>query len=707
MTRGGTRAASLSGLAIAGHAAALSLIDAPPYAVFQHYGEWSALAHGGALLSLGVLMLQACVCVWCACRQWSRLRDGALRLAPTWQLALVLCISGFALAIPTVSVGRFAGELVLAALVTSVSASNLVLAALEIPEDTLRRWVDPIDARLTLFSRSTAPRPWDRALPWCAALWVLGVGSVIAVFVFERLPHVDEDIIYLFQAKTLAAGRLWLPQPVETDAFAMTHLIADGERWYGKFFPGWPAVLAIGVLGGAPWLVNPVLGALSVLCAHSLAQRIYGRRTANVATLLLVVSPWFLFLSGSLMGHSVSLLCMLIALLAIELQRARRMGGWSLVAGVALGAMFVNRPFDAALFGPIAGLWAIGVTRQRLSLGSLVCIASCAALVSSTMLAYDAALTGSAWVAPHRLWAETLFGRGVDVFGFGPNVGIPLWRNVDPLPGHGIADAVLNLNKNLHLIQFELFGWACGSLVFAATFLVSGRYEKADFVAVAVVGAIVVGHAFYWAQGGPDFGARYWYLLSFPLVLLSVRGMALACARWSTRGVLESAVVPRVAAVVVLASLSAVLTMIPWRAVGKYHGYRGIRSTVRDLAAAEGIADALVFVRSSRKSDYQMAFSENPVPLDGRGNVYARDLGPAKRAAVIQAFPNRPIWVIGPANLEQPTLAILDGPLPPSSSPQGDAPKSPAPLQATVRAARGKPLAPAAQGMAPRGSGVP
>ena len=30
---------------------------------------------------------------------------------------------------------------------------------------------------------------------------------------------------------------------------------------------------------------------------------------------------------------------------------------------------------------------------------------------------------------------------------------------------------------------------------------------------------------FYWYSGGPDFGARYWYLILVPLVVLSVRGL--------------------------------------------------------------------------------------------------------------------------------------------------------------------------------------
>jgi hypothetical protein len=123
----------------------------------------------------------------------------------------------------------------------------------------------------------------------------------------------------------------------------------------------------------------------------------------------------------------------------------------------------------AALVGPVVALWAVGLGARRVSMPSLLATGTAAALVAGLYFLYNAALTGNPFAAPHQLWAERLFGPGVEVLGFGPNVGIPLWRNADPLPGHGIADVLLNANKNFSLVNFELFGWAAGSLVLAST----------------------------------------------------------------------------------------------------------------------------------------------------------------------------------------------------------------------------------------------
>ena len=45
------------------------------------------------------------------------------------------------------------------------------------------------------------------------------------------------------------------------------------------------AALALGVAAGVPWLVNPVLAALSVLLAHAIASRMAGRDQADLVAL--------------------------------------------------------------------------------------------------------------------------------------------------------------------------------------------------------------------------------------------------------------------------------------------------------------------------------------------------------------------------------------------------------------------------------------
>ena len=52
---------------------------------------------------------------------------------------------------------------------------------------------------------------------------------------------------------------------------------------------------------------------------------------------------------------------------------------------------------------------------------------------------------------------------------------------------------------------------------------------------LAVIAVIVGLHCFYWFSGGPDFGARYWYLVLIPCIVLAVRGLDVLSMLWQTR----------------------------------------------------------------------------------------------------------------------------------------------------------------------------
>ena len=95
---------------------------------------------------------------------------------------------------------------------------------------------------------------------WLAALWVFVLTNVISWFVFDHIPHVQDTVAQLFQAKLFAAGKLYLPSPPLPQFFDLMHVINDG-RWYSQYPPGHPLLLLLGVLIHAPWIINPLLGA--------------------------------------------------------------------------------------------------------------------------------------------------------------------------------------------------------------------------------------------------------------------------------------------------------------------------------------------------------------------------------------------------------------------------------------------------------------
>lgn len=670
MSAGLTSAFLLFAIAIAGHAAAVSLIDVRPYAMFQHLVPWQSLPQSP--IPVAILITQAIVVCAVAFR-WRTLLLNAARRMPLLPIVVSTGVVGaLALAVPTESVPRTFGEYVLAAIIAVFAAANLALAAIALPEDSVTRLRAWIDARVTLSAGDSRLRAWDRAFPRAIAVWVTVLAAVAAFFVFERVPHIDDSVSNLFQAKYFSTGLLYLPAPPDAASFQVDQTVVENGRWFGYAFPAWPAVLAIGVLAGVPWLVNPILAGLLMLLAHAWIRQRFDRGTANATLLLLACSPWLIFMSGEFMVHPLTGVLVIGAVLAFD--RALDRGGgwtaWSAIAGLAVGALVLTRAIDAAIVVAALGLATLLERRFTRALIPAAIAGIVAACVAFVILPYNKAVTGRADYPPHMAWSDGHWGPGVDRLGFGPDVGIRQWPNLDPLPGHGAADVVLNINKNAFMTNADLFGWSFGSLAVLALGLGARGWRRTDAVAAAFVVAFVAGYSTYWFSGGPDLGARYWYPLLVPFAVLTVRAAQNVAGRL-TAGDRSSAGF-RFGVAIAAAGVSAALIVLPWRATTKYHRYRGISGEVRALAAEHNIRGGLVFVRSGENMrDFASAFVLNPRTLDDEGTVYALDAGAEHRARVVEWFKNRQVWVIGrmPGPDGPRPFVVLAGPLRPGTVP--------------------------------------
>jgi hypothetical protein len=259
-------------------------------------------------------------------------------------------------------------------------------------------------------------------------------------------------------------------------------------------------------------------------------------------------------------------------------------------------------------------------------------------------------------------WTDETWYPGADRLGFGSNLGNVGWPHLDPLPGHGPIDVVINANKNFYMSNFELFGWSFGSLGFVALVPLWGGLRRSDWLFLAIILAIVAGHSFYWCSGGPDFGARYWYQTLIPLVVLTVRGMQIMKRRLRERGTAKITA-SRVTAFVAVASLVAFINVMPWRSMGKYHRYRGMSADIERLANAHDFGHSLVLIQVQDEEDYASAFVFNPPTMEAAGTIYARDTGAIHRKMLRQHFPDRPIWIVGRSQASENRMRVLAGPL--------------------------------------------
>jgi len=628
-------------LALAGEAAALRLIDAGPLIHYQHYRlsftpSWAA----------AVLAVQFVFVVTGILRRRSAILNGLRSVGRPWRIAAVAALSLCVAAALSRDQKFFLLEWSFAALIQVVNAGNILLAVWDFPSGGLQT-----------FERCLNRLLQSRGLILAAAVWVTVISAVLNWFVYQHHPHIADEVAYLYNARYFAAGELVMPPPPLKEAFDVDLMDYQPHQWFSAVPLGWPALLSIGAKFGAAWLVNPILAGLNLFLIYDLIAGLYSDRIARVSILLLCASPWYLFMSMSYMNHIATLSCALLAFWGISKARTRparpselsrnsspsgapgsvvransykartQSAWWAAVAGFGVGATSLIRPLDGAIVGILAAAWALGFGAPRLRFPALVALAAGTAFAGALALPYNKALTGSATSSPLTAYQDKYYKPKSNAYGFGPERGLG-WP-IDPYPGHTPLEAVILAELNGHSLNTDLFGWSTGSLFLIGAALFLGKLRRPDWLMLAVIAAVLLAYAPYWTNGGPDFGARYWFLILPACLALSARGIE---AFGGARAYLAAAL---------LCGLSLVV-YVPWRSADKYYHYLRMRPDVRD----DNFGRSLVFIRGERFPDYMSAAIYNPLDLSANAPIFVWDRDPEVHDKVLQLYPGRPVWIL-------------------------------------------------------------
>ncbi len=649
-------------LALIGQALALQLIEAGPFIRYQHYKPLGQLVTETHPLVLLLLALQATLVIAGFRGRWVQIRAWIRNTFTVWQL-LGLSLF-FILTSATVSrdISSYASEIVFATLVQSLNLANIVLVVWELPAEKLA-WLANKTEKLfgTRANEEVKNSGVIDRFVILAAAWVGGLAAFFSFFVYQGHPHIEDEVVYLYHARYLAEGMLSVPAPPVPEAFSFYMIPHAAQRWFSIFPPGWPFVLAVGFVLGASWLVNPVLASLNVLLIYAILRELYSCRAARLALFLLCLSPWFVFMGMNFMAHTFTLTCALIATLGVIWVRKTGKSIWALTAGTAVGMVSLIRPLDGLVMAGILGLWALGVGGRRLSGFSILAFIMGTVVIAAVVLPYNRQITGSPTVFPLMAYYEEYFGPKTNSLGFGPERGLN-WP-IDAFPGHSPLEALINANLNTFSINIELFGWVTGSLLMVALLLFSGRANRSDHLMLAVVIAIFGVFSLYWFSGGPDFGARYWYLMIVPLAALTVSGIQFLETTFQGGNAGSGNHNTRVMALVLSLSFLALVNFFPWRAIDKYYHYLGMRPDIRYLGKKHEFGKSIVLVRGNVRPDYQSAWVYNPSDPYADAPIYAWDRNPRIREQVLRAYPDRPVWIVDGPTLTHNGFQVLAGPL--------------------------------------------
>ena len=407
---------------------------------------------------------------------------------------------------------------------------------------------------------------------------------VVAQLVFSGRPLLIDEIIQVFQARVFASGRLWLPAPAHPEFSSSMHLI-DGGKVYGQFPAGGPAMLALGSLVRAEWIVGPVSGVVSAWAFARLLRRIEPRLfIRRLALGLFALAPFVVFMSGSHMNHVTSLMWLMLATTA--LYGAVRDGEVHLLpalgCGFALGMAATIRPVDALAFALPAGLWFLARTvRRPARWRELVAAGAGVALPVAALCAVNWATTG----APLRFGYTVMWGRSHDLgFHAAP------WGDL-----HTPARGLELLNLYFLRLQSYLFETPFPALLPAIAWLGLGReHDDADRFFLITGTLLCLLYAAYWHDGF-YLGPRFLFALAPALALYSARALTISIGNPLTRRALGVALVTGV--------LIAVVVSVPIRIRQYQQGMISLRWDPDAELERAGVKDAVVLVRESWGSE--------------------------------------------------------------------------------------------------------
>ncbi len=457
--------------------------------------------------------------------------------------------------------------------------------------------------------------------------------------VFDRLPRTEDEVTFLFQAQSIAEGNIIAPAPEHPDFFYMSFVIARDGQWFGKYPPGYPAVLAAGKLFDQPWVVNALAAAVAAGLLAIVGRRFYDRRTALIASGLLIFSPFFIIQSGSLLSHVVSLCWVLVLLLLFDVARTRDLPLAALGAGAAVGVLLLTRPLTAVGISlPFVVIALVDVVRDRSSFRRYALMAAGALPIIAMLLVYNNATTGSPFRTAYELWWP------YDKIGFGPEYGTN---------GHSVDDAVRNTRSNLRDLAVVLFGWPWRlSLipvvlaVVAAALRVArrgiSRQTTADLLLMGIVVSLIAIHMLYWTSG-KMYGPRYYFEAIGALALLSARGLVLiwdVINRLASRLEFPWRFVKLAAPLLLLMFVGYNLFVTLPDEAARYRDWNGVHRDDLEAVEAADLENALVFVPRPNWQAYAPLFLANSTTLDG-DVIYAVDRGDQRNLVLMRDFPNR------------------------------------------------------------------
>jgi hypothetical protein len=478
-----------------------------------------------------------------------------------------------------------------------------------------------------------------------------------------------DELSQQWQATMLAGGRLFARAEPEGDFFSTMQTVVVHGRWFSHFAIGGPAIQAIGILIGVPWLINPLLAGWGAVMVYRFAGATSSEIEARGTALLFALSPFVLFIAGSKLDHVATLAAVWTAIAALPRwvaatndRDARRAAA---LIGAAMGVAATIRPYDAAIVGLVVGLFQLDAARGKPLLQRSLLVQGAVGMVPVMLL-----------LAANRATTGAFFTFGYDVLN-GPDHRpgfhmTPL--GFEHTPRHGIY----TISTYLMRLNTTLLAWPVP--VIAVTAVVLGLQRLAsrwDQLLLGLLAGALVGYTWYWGEGS-FLGPRFLYTVA-PVFLIYVARLPVVLRERVHSPVPRTAVTLLLPLWLLVAWLSPASTFSPfgvWSLAARAEQRERVSSRITGEVARQHLTNAVVFIADgwhARLTARLRALGVRPFTaqlivghydacglqqrLDEADTLPTQDARMAHLAAILQGPPSRPVPGLG--GMEQ--LALEPG----------------------------------------------
>jgi hypothetical protein len=437
----------------------------------------------------------------------------------------------------------------------------------------------------------------------------------ISAFIFLFFPvEIEDEDEYLFTARLLKSGRLSASIPPCEDFFLSANYIMAAGKWYGIHPPGHPLLLVIPVLMGNARFWAPFIWAGTIVICLLVFRKIFGNPLAFLGALLILFSPMYLVISGSLLSENSSLFIFSLFLFCFVILDRDNSG---ITVSVLFAGFFclgmITRPLSFLAVSTPFILYIIMKKHKmvRVLIPLLITLISGVVII----LYLNSVITGSWFEIPLSQY------QGGDGLGW--------QRGLTPVQAA----------RNAGLSTLTLIFWYFGNpiiFILPLLFLIKGKKQPYDWLIIFCLLLLILSPFLYWHPGILHTLPRRLYEGLIPITYLLIRGIQHVRDSENDRSREPVYKQNMVAWVVILCTVMNLITFLPGRLVIFRTFAKEARQPI-NFVRSKLDEKSIVLVSTL---DWKFGYPRNrPEFLKQKEHIFLHDLDRKKNRRLLDCFP--------------------------------------------------------------------